>query len=78
VGFVHVVFDDITDGQPRRRPAHHQDGRRTGIGTALLTRAAKADAERATGKSTYFSVLGQNTVAEQFYQTFGGTRIERP
>ena len=54
------------------------DRRRTGIGTALLTCAAEADAERATGKSTYLSVLEQNTFAQQFYRTFGSTRIERP
>jgi ribosomal protein S18 acetylase RimI-like enzyme len=79
VGFVHVVFDDdhrwgsLIDNlqiTPHRR--------RSGIDTALLSCAAKADAERATGTSTYLSVLEQNTVAQQFYRTFGGTRIERP
>jgi hypothetical protein len=79
VGCAHVAFDDdhrwgsLIDNlhiTPHRR--------RTGIDTALLTCAAKPDAQRATGKSTYSSVLEQNTVAQQSYRTFGGTRIERP
>ncbi len=54
VGFMHVVFDDDDRWGSLIDNLHiTQDRRRTGIGTALLTCAAEADAERATGKSTY-------------------------
>ena len=77
VGLVHVVFDDDHRWGSLIDNLHiTADRRRSGIGTALLTCAAEADTERATGRSTYLSVLEQNTVAQQFYRTFGGTRIE--
>jgi GNAT superfamily N-acetyltransferase len=53
------------------------DRRRSGVGSALLTCAAEAVAERPTGKSMYLWVLAQNTAAQQFYRTFGGTCVER-
>jgi len=57
---VHVVFDDDDRwGSPIDNLHITQDRRRTGIGTALLTCAAEADAERATGKSAYLWVREQ-------------------
>ncbi len=61
VGFVHVVFDDDDQWGSLIDNLHvTQDRRRTGIGTVLLTCAAEAVAERATGKSMYLWVLEQN------------------
>ncbi|MGW3459854.1 GNAT family N-acetyltransferase [Streptomyces olivaceoviridis] len=77
-GLVHVVFDEdgrwgsLIDGlhvSPRRR--------RTGLGTELLSRAAKAVAERARGGALYLWVLEQNTAAQEFYLALGGTCAER-
>jgi hypothetical protein len=54
VGFVHVVFDDDDRWGSLIDNLHvTHERRRTGIGTALLTRAAEGVAERATGKSMY-------------------------
>lgn len=78
VGVVHVVFDDDHRWGSLIDNLHiTPDRRRSGIGTALLTCAAEADAEPATGKSTYLSVPEQNTVAQQSYRTFRGTRTEK-
>jgi Acetyltransferase (GNAT) family len=77
VGFVQVVLDDDDRWGSLIDNLHiTQDRRRTGIGTAFLTCAAVASAERATGKSMYLWVLEQNTAAQQFYRAFGGTCIE--
>jgi hypothetical protein len=76
VGFVHVVFDDDDRWGSLIDNLHiTQDRRRTGIGTALLTCAAEADAERAT-ESPRICTLEQNPAAQQFYRAFGGTCIE--
>jgi ribosomal protein S18 acetylase RimI-like enzyme len=78
VGFVHVVFDDDDRWGSLVDNLHvTHDRRRTGIGTALLTRAAEAVAERATGTSMYLWVLEQNAAAQRFYRAFGGTCVER-
>jgi GNAT superfamily N-acetyltransferase len=78
VGFVHVVFDDECRWGSLIDNLHvTHDRRRTGVGSALLTCAAEAVAERPTGKSMYLWVLAQNTVAQQFYRAFGGTCVER-
>ncbi len=72
-----VVFDDEDRWGSLIDNLHiTQDRRRTGIGTALLTFPAEADAERATGKSTYLYALEQNPAAQQLYPAFGGTCIE--
>lgn len=78
VGFVHVVFDDHDRWGSLIDNLHvTHDRRRSGIGTALLTCAAEAIAERATGKSIYLWVLEQNTAAQQFYRALGGTCVEK-
>lgn len=77
VGFVHVAFDadhrwgSIIDNlhvAPRRQ--------RAGVGTALLTRAADAVTEQATGRAVHLWVLEQNTLAQGFYRAMGGTCVE--
>jgi leucine dehydrogenase len=77
-GFVHVVFDE--DGRwgslvDNLHVAQHR--RRTGLGTALLSRAAGAVAERARGDALYLWVLEQNTAAQEFYRARGGTCVEK-
>jgi ribosomal protein S18 acetylase RimI-like enzyme len=78
VGFVHVVFDNDERWGSLLDNLHvTPDRQRSGIGAALLTRAAEAVAERATGRSMYLWVLEQNTAAQRFYRAFGGTRVEK-
>jgi ribosomal protein S18 acetylase RimI-like enzyme len=78
VGFVHVVLEDDDRWGSLIDNLHvAHDRQRTGVGSALLTRAAEAVAERPTGKSMYLWVLAQNTAAQQFYRALGGTSVER-
>lgn len=77
-GFVHVVFDE--DGRwgslvDNLHVTQHR--RRTGLGTALLSRAAAAVAERARGNAMYLWVLEQNTAAQELYRSLGGTCVEK-
>ncbi|MFD5234033.1 GNAT family N-acetyltransferase [Streptomyces qaidamensis] len=78
VGFVHVVLDE--DGRwgslvDNLHVVQHR--RRTGLGTALLSRAAEAVAERASCRALYLWVLEQNTAAQEFYRALGGTCVEK-
>jgi ribosomal protein S18 acetylase RimI-like enzyme len=77
-GFVHTVFDDDDRWGSLIDNLHvthrHQ---RTGVGTALLTHAAKAVAELAVETSIYLWVLSQNTAAQRFYRALGGTCVEK-
>jgi GNAT superfamily N-acetyltransferase len=78
VGFVHVVFDEDERWGSLLDNLHvTHDRRRAGIGTTLLTCAARAVAERATGSRLYLWVLEQNSAAQQFYRAAGGTCVER-
>ncbi|MFC8453730.1 GNAT family N-acetyltransferase [Kitasatospora sp. NPDC057223] len=77
-GFVHVVLDqDDRWGSLIDNLHVTHDRRRTGLGTALLTRGAAAAAERATAASVYLWVHEQNTAAQQFYRALGGTCVEK-
>jgi GNAT superfamily N-acetyltransferase len=72
VGFAHVVFDhDERWGSLVDNLHVAHDRRRTGIGTALLTRAAEAVIELATASSVYLWVLEQNADAQRFYGALG-------
>ncbi|MEU2746609.1 GNAT family N-acetyltransferase [Streptomyces collinus] len=77
-GFVHVVFDE--DGRwgslvDNLHVTQHR--RRTGLGTALFSRAAEAVVERGRGNAMYLWVLEQNTAAQEFYRAMGGTCVEK-
>ncbi|MZF89954.1 GNAT family N-acetyltransferase [Streptomyces sp. SID5643] len=50
---------------------------RTGLGTALLSRAAEAVAERARSRALYLWALEQNTAAQEFCPSLGGTCVEK-
>jgi GNAT superfamily N-acetyltransferase len=76
-GFVHVVFDDDERWGSLIDNLHlAHDRQRTGIGSALLTRAADAVTERATSNALYLWVLEQNSNAQRFYRALGGRRVE--
>ena len=77
-GFVHVIFDD-DDGWGSLVDNLHvvHNRRRTGLGSALLVRAAEAVADRANGESIHVWVLEQNTAAQRFYRALGGTSVEK-
>jgi ribosomal protein S18 acetylase RimI-like enzyme len=78
VGFVHAIFDaDDRWGSLIDNLHVVHDRKRSGIGRALLTRAAEAVVERATGDSMYLWVLEQNSAAQGFYQATGGTCVEK-
>jgi GNAT superfamily N-acetyltransferase len=77
VGIIHVVFDDDPVWGSFVDNLHVvHDQRRTGIGTQLLRRAARAVGERATGNAMYLWVLQRNTAAQQFYRASGATCVE--
>ena len=77
-GFVHVVFDaDERWGSLIDNLHVAYDRQRSGVGRALMARAAEAVAERAAGKQLYLWVLEQNTSAQGFYRALGGTIAER-
>ena len=76
-GFVHVVFDaDERWGSLLDNLHVAYDRKRTGIGATLLTRAAEGVAEYAGGRQMYLWVLAQNTAAQAFYRSLGGTVAE--
>jgi GNAT superfamily N-acetyltransferase len=77
VGFSHVVFDDDPGWGSLVDNLHVvHDQRRTGIGTQLLARSARAVTERAAGNTMYLWVLQQNTAAQQFYRASGAAGAE--
>jgi ribosomal protein S18 acetylase RimI-like enzyme len=76
-GFIHVEFDkDPTWGSLVDNLHVYNLRRRTGIGTQLLARAARAVTDRAAGNAMYLWVLQQNTSAQHFYRASGGTEVE--
>lgn len=77
VGFVHVVFDhDPTWGSLVDNLHVLHSLRRTGIGTRLLHRAARAVLDDATGNAMYLWVLDQNADAQRFYRALGARCVE--
>jgi N-acetylglutamate synthase-like GNAT family acetyltransferase len=77
MGFMHVVFDvDPRWGSFVDNLHVVHDLHRTGIGTRLLGRAARAVGERGAGNAMFLWVLRQNTAAQQFYRARGATCVE--
>ena len=75
-GFVHVEFDkDPRWGSLVDNLHVDYRQRRTGIGTQLLARAARAVTDDATGNAMYLWVLEQNTDAQHFYRAVGGSSV---
>jgi ribosomal protein S18 acetylase RimI-like enzyme len=78
VGFVHVVFDDDPRWGSLIDNLHVRLSRqRSGVGTALMSRAAEGIRERASGERRYLWVLEQNTAAQAFYRALGGQCVQR-
>ncbi|MFC6021125.1 GNAT family N-acetyltransferase [Plantactinospora solaniradicis] len=78
VGFVHVVLDDDERWGSLVDNLHVTRGRqRHGIGTGLLTRAARAVRDQGATAAMYLWVLEQNTAAQDFYAAHGGKPAER-
>jgi ribosomal protein S18 acetylase RimI-like enzyme len=77
VGFVHVSLD----GDPRwgalldNLHVGHAV-KRQGVGTELMSRAARVVAELRSGSGMFLWVLTQNTAAQAFYVARGGVRVE--
>jgi ribosomal protein S18 acetylase RimI-like enzyme len=77
-GFVHIVLDDDVEWGSLVDNLHvAHDRHRTGLGEALLTRAAEAAAEQATNPAVFLWVLEQNVAAQGFYQAMGGAFVEK-
>jgi ribosomal protein S18 acetylase RimI-like enzyme len=76
IGFAHTVFDEDPRWGALLDNLHVSSGhKRLGIGSQLLTAAARAVTERGTG--LYLWVLEQNLDAQAFYAARGAVRIER-
>ena len=52
------------------------DQQRSGIGTRLLSCAARAVSRRPAANALYLWVLEQNTAAQRFYTSCGGAAVE--
>ncbi len=77
VGFVHVEFDKDPRWESLVDNLHvYTSQRRTGVGTQLLARAARAVTDQASGNAMYMWVLQQNTSAQHFYRASGGIEVE--
>jgi ribosomal protein S18 acetylase RimI-like enzyme len=77
LGFVHVVFDEDERWGSLIDNLHVSNAsRRTGVGAALMERAARVIDERAAGRAVYLWVLEQNTAAQGFYRALGATHVE--
>ncbi|MBM7788102.1 GNAT family N-acetyltransferase [Tenggerimyces flavus] len=72
-GFVHVMLDhDPVYGSLLDNLHVAHDRQRSGIGRALIVRAAEGVVARAARPTFYLWVLEQNTRAQAFYQAQGG------
>jgi ribosomal protein S18 acetylase RimI-like enzyme len=77
VGFVHVVFDaDSRWGSLIDNLHVDHSQHRSGIGTELITCAARAVLVNAGSPAVHLWVLQQNTRAQAFYLAYGGIRVE--
>lgn len=77
VGFVHVVFDNDPAWGSLVDNLHVTAARqRTGVGRALLTRAAAAAVTQAGSAGLHLWVLEQNAPAQAFYKALGAAQVE--
>jgi ribosomal protein S18 acetylase RimI-like enzyme len=78
VGFVHVVLDaDPAWGALIDNLHVSVELKRHGIGTALMSEAARIVVERRPSSGMYLWVLEQNQAAQGFYAANGGVSVER-
>jgi GNAT superfamily N-acetyltransferase len=77
MGFIHVVFDDDPRWGSLVDNLHVvHDQHRTGIGTRLLARGARAVVNGASSRRLYLWVLEQNAAAQHFYRALGAIPVE--
>ncbi|MFI0937835.1 GNAT family N-acetyltransferase [Streptomyces sp. NPDC021020] len=77
LGFVHVVLDDDPKWGSLVDNLHVTAARqRTGVGRALLARAAAEAVAHASSPALYLWVLEQNTPAQGFYAAMGAAHAE--
>ena len=79
IGFVHVVLDEDPEWGALLDNLHVSFPlKRRGIGTLLLTEAARALIERRPAdRKLYLWVLEQNQAAQSFYAAHGGACVEK-
>jgi ribosomal protein S18 acetylase RimI-like enzyme len=78
VGFAHTVFDDHPTWGALLDNLHVADTvKRRGVGRALMARTASSVLARTQPTGLYLWVLEQNTAAQAFYGSLGGTDVER-
>jgi GNAT superfamily N-acetyltransferase len=78
VGFVHTVLDDDATWGALVDNLHVADDTQgTGVGTALLARAAGAVVTSCPSSGLYLWVFEQNTNARRFYESRGATPADR-
>ncbi|MCO8269624.1 GNAT family N-acetyltransferase [Actinoplanes sp. TRM 88003] len=76
-GFVHVLLDaDPHWGSLIDNLHVHHTEHRTGVGTQLMTHAARAAITHGKTRALHLWVLQQNTRAQKFYVACGGTVVE--
>lgn len=77
IGFAHTVFgQDPTWGALLDNLHVRSDLKGRGVGTRLLSETAQALIRRRPSESLHLWVLDQNTAAQRFYRSRGGTRVE--
>jgi ribosomal protein S18 acetylase RimI-like enzyme len=77
IGFAHAVFDSDPSWGALLDNLHvRSDLKRTGIGTQLLSEIATALQRHRPAQPLHLWVLDQNTAAQAFYESRGGTRVE--
>jgi ribosomal protein S18 acetylase RimI-like enzyme len=77
-GFVHVDFDDDETWGSLVDNLHvSNELRRSGIGTVLMAQAATAVAARGAARPMYLWVLEQNLSAQRFYESLGGSCVQK-
>ncbi len=77
-GFAHVVLDASATWGALLDNLHVSFARkRSGTGTRLLAQAGQTVTDEAPGSGLYLWVLEQNAAARAFYDTLGGTAVER-
>jgi GNAT superfamily N-acetyltransferase len=77
IGFAHMIIGhDPRWGALLDNLHVRSDIKRTGVGTALLSKAAQALIRRRPSGMLYLWVLDQNVAAQTFYEARGGCRVE--
>lgn len=77
-GFAHTTLDAHPALGAYLDNLHvRHDFKRQGIGARLMAETARAVARLRPSSGLYLGVLDQNTAAQAFYESQGGTRVER-